>query len=119
MSPVQTQGLMFLCGFGGSVAVEIVMVHQLMQDGKQLPERYTKPVFWVVRILLAVVGGGLALAYGIDKPLLAANIGAATPLIIKAFSDGGHAPALPQDATALIPATVATPRRTRSSTTTP
>jgi hypothetical protein len=39
-------------------------------------------------MLLAVVGGGLALAYDITKPLLAANIGAATPLIIKAFSEG-------------------------------
>jgi hypothetical protein len=35
-----------------------------------------------------LVGGCLALAYEIDKPLLAANIGAATPLIIKAFAEG-------------------------------
>jgi hypothetical protein len=78
----------FLCGFGGSVAVEIVLLNQFMQDSATLPERYRKPLFWVVRLLLAVVGGGLALAYEIDKPLLAANIGAATPLIIKAFSEG-------------------------------
>jgi hypothetical protein len=41
-----------------------------------------------VRFLLAVTGGGLALAYEIDEPMLAAEIGAATPLIIKAFSEG-------------------------------
>ena len=79
----------FLCGFGGSIAVEVVMLNQFLQaDNGTLPERYSRPIFWIVRILLAVVGGGLSLAYEIDKPLLAANIGAATPLIIKAFSEG-------------------------------
>jgi hypothetical protein len=85
---VTPQIVTFLCGFGGSVAVEIVLLNQFMQTDSALPERYKKPAFWVVRILLAIVGGGLALAYEIDKPLLAANIGAATPLIIKAFSEG-------------------------------
>src|SRR5580704_15287127 len=79
----------FLCGFGGSIASEIVVLYQFYQiEPFVLPERYGKPSFWVVRVLMAVVGGGLALAYEIDKPLLAANIGAATPLIIKAFSEG-------------------------------
>jgi hypothetical protein len=83
----------FLCGFGGSIAVEIVLLNQYLQeDRRRLPARYRNPVFWVVRILLAAVGGGLALAYEIDKALLAANIGAATPLIIKAFAEGIKAP---------------------------
>lgn len=56
--------------------------------GRPLPDRYWKTVFWVIRLLLAVIGGGLAVAYEIDKPLLAAHIGAATPIIIKAFSKG-------------------------------
>lgn len=80
--------VIFLCGFGGSIAVEIVMMYQFMQDGSMLPPRYKSPAFWVVRTLLALIGGGLALAYEIDKPLLAANIGAATPLIVKAFAEG-------------------------------
>jgi hypothetical protein len=78
----------FLCGFGGSIAVEIVLLHQVMQTDSALPARYKNLEFWIVRTLLAIVSGGLALAYEIDKPLLAANIGAATPLIIKAFSEG-------------------------------
>jgi hypothetical protein len=79
----------FLSGFGGSIAVEIVLLNQYLQeDRRRLPARYRSPLFWIVRLLLAVVGGGLALAYEIDKPLLAANIGAATPLIIRAFSEG-------------------------------
>ena len=82
-------GIVFLCGFGGSAAVEVVLLYQFYQvEPFVLPERYTKTSFWVVRTLLAIIGGGLALAYDIDKPLLAANIGAATPLIIKAFAEG-------------------------------
>jgi hypothetical protein len=70
-----------------------VMLYQFYQSEPfVLPERYRKVSFWIVRFLLAVIGGGLALAYGIDKPLLAANIGAATPLIIKAFAEGGRPP---------------------------
>jgi len=81
------QFVVFLSGVAGSVAVEIVSLNQIMQDSAQIPDRYRKLLFWIVRLLLAVVAGGLALAYGIEKPLLAANIGAATPLIIKAFSE--------------------------------
>ena len=34
------------------------------------------------------MGGGLALAYEIDKPLLAINVGASAPLILKSLADG-------------------------------
>jgi hypothetical protein len=86
LSPAE---ITFLCGFGGSVAVEVVLLYQFMQDDEfSLPERYYRPIFWIVRTLLAIMAGGLALAYQIDKPLLAGNTGAATPLIIKAFSEG-------------------------------
>jgi hypothetical protein len=79
----------FLCGFGGSIAVEVVVLYQHYHiEPLKLPERYKMIGFWIVRLFLAVVGGGLAMAYEIDKPLLAANIGAATPLIIKAFAEG-------------------------------
>lgn len=89
------QVVTFLCGFSGSIAVEIVLLNQFLQEDRRLPPRYRNPIFWIVRILLAAVGGGLALAYEINKPLLAANIGAATPLIIKAFSEGIK-PTLPE-----------------------
>jgi hypothetical protein len=79
----------FACGLGGSLAVEIVTLHQYYERGDiTLPERYKSIGFWIIRFLLAIIGGCLALAYEIDKPLLAANIGAATPLIIKAFAEG-------------------------------
>lgn len=85
---ITPQMLTFLYGFGGSVAVEVVLLYQLMQADSALPARYKKPLFWIVRVLLAVIGGALAIAYQIDKPLLAANIGAAAPLIVKAFAEG-------------------------------
>jgi hypothetical protein len=84
----------FFSGFAGSVAVDIVSVAQIYNaDHIFVPERYRRVAFYVVRFLLAVVAGGLAVAYEIDKMLLAVNVGAATPLIIQAFSQGlGHVP---------------------------
>lgn len=91
MTPLET----FLWGFLGSIAVEVVNVNQAFTTARRsLPARYKNPWFWFCRILLAVVGGGLALAYGIDdNRVLAANIGVATPLIIQALARGLSVPA--------------------------
>ena len=71
-------------GFAGSMAVEIMMMHESRSG--DLPPKYKKIRFWVVRLLVACVGGGLAYAYGIEaNPLLAANIGASAPAIIHSF----------------------------------
>lgn len=80
--------VMFLWGFVGSVAVEVVFAYQHLVANSCLPERYHTLSFWILRLLLALVGGGLALAYEINKPLLALNIGASTPLIIRSLADG-------------------------------
>ena len=91
--------VVFLWGFGGSVAVEVVSIFQFFHDTPiKFPERYSRFWYYVIRLFLAFIGGGLAVAYGIeDKPLLAVNIGASAPLIIhalrqavpKASSNGG------------------------------
>jgi hypothetical protein len=79
----------FLWGLGGSLAVEAVELSKIYYRRKfSLPYRYTLWHFYLSRLILSLVGGGLAVAYGIDKPLLAANIGAATPLLIEALSRG-------------------------------
>ena len=79
----------FLWGLGGSLAVEAVELSKSYYRKRfALPYRYTLWHFYVSRTILSVVGGGLAVAYGIDKPLLAANIGAATPLLIEALTRG-------------------------------
>jgi hypothetical protein len=79
----------FLWGFAGSLAVEVVALYRQYNLDIRIPTRYSRPFYWIIRVLLAVVGGGLAVAYGIGgNPLLAANVGAATPLIVQALSQG-------------------------------
>jgi hypothetical protein len=76
----------FFWGLVGSLAVEIVKVHWLYGASRRLPLRYRDPVFWIARSLLALTGGGLAVAYRIETPVLALHLGAATPLIVQALS---------------------------------
>ncbi len=84
---------MFLWGFAGSAAVEVVTVLQIFQkDPVVVPIRYQRFWFWVTRFCVGIMAGGLALAYEVDKPLLALNIGAATPLIIQTFAKGFERP---------------------------
>jgi hypothetical protein len=84
-----TWGEQFAWGFLGSMAVEVVTLFRLLQKADalaSLPARYRSVLYWVVRLALAAVGGGLAVAYNIENPILAANIGAATPAIIMALT---------------------------------
>lgn len=76
----------FLWGFVGSLAVEIVKIHFVLGESRRLPLRYSKPGFWIARLLLAVTAGGLAVAYDIKTPVLALHVGAATPLIVQALA---------------------------------
>ena len=76
----------FLWGFLGSLAVEIVQIHCLLDTSRRLPLRYTKPIYWLARFLLALTAGGLAVAYDIKTPVLALHVGAATPLIVQALA---------------------------------
>ena len=47
-----------------------------------MPSIYSRPTFYIIQMLLAFVAGGLAVAYQINQPILAFNIGAVTKLII-------------------------------------
>jgi len=84
LTPVQ----MFLWGFGGSIAVEVAMLNQAYLQPRGLPTRYKKFGFWIVRFLLATIAGFLAVGYGVNNPILAANIGASAPLILKTLAEG-------------------------------
>lgn len=59
-----------------------------------LPQKYKTPVFWSLRLLLALVGGGLAVAYEVQQPLLAFHIGAASQALIREFAQGFLPPPL-------------------------
>jgi len=84
----------FLYGFAGSFAIEIVTLYQIYTVALEtkrkhiLPNRYRRAGFWIVRFMLAIIAGGLAVAYEITTPLLAINVGAATPLILQALGRG-------------------------------
>lgn len=88
----------FIWGVCGSLAVEIVEFTKLYyRHNFSMPYRYKLWHFYVLRLMLASIGGGLAIAYAIDTPLLAANIGAATPLLIEALAKNmGELPAPPE-----------------------
>jgi ABC-type microcin C transport system permease subunit YejE len=79
----------FLWGVGGSVAVEIITLYQVYHSRNiRFPERYRRKGFWAIRLFLCLIAGGLAVAYAIEKPILALNIGASAPLIFQALAQG-------------------------------
>jgi hypothetical protein len=82
----------FLWGFGGSLAVEILLAGRIYYtEPIRVPARYKRFGFYVFRFLWAVIGGGLALGYQLQNDIAAANVGAAAPAIVAAFSRGlGH-----------------------------
>jgi len=82
--------LTFLCGLGGSVAVELITLLQAYErEPVALPSRYQRFDYYVLRLCLAIAAGLLAVAYGVyDNPILAVNIGASAPLIIRTLTRG-------------------------------
>jgi hypothetical protein len=92
----------FAWGFLGSVAVEIVTLLSFYSTrATRLPVRYRRVGFWVTRTILAALAGLLAVAYKIDKRILAFNVGAATPLIVTFMARGVKRASTPQASAAL------------------
>jgi len=74
----------FLWAFCASLAVEVLDVYAYLKAGTKIPARYRTAMYWVVRLLLGAIAGLLAVAHNItENPLLAMNIGAATPVILR------------------------------------
>jgi hypothetical protein len=98
MHPLET----LLWGFLGSAAVEIMNLFGFYTTLRgRLPSRYRKVGFWVTRFALALLAGAIAVAYEIDRRILAFNIGAATPLIITFMARGLRQ--APADAASPVP----------------
>src|SRR5258707_4906293 len=76
--------LAFIYGLGGSLAVEIILLLQAMGPRGAVPGKYKTKLFWIVRIVLAVISGLIATAYfSPHLPLfLYIHLGAATPAIL-------------------------------------
>lgn len=86
MDPQYIPAWMFLSGFIGSASVETVKILLIYERGTPFPARYKKIGFWVVRTVLALIGGGLSVAYEITNPIIAFHIGASASSIIENLS---------------------------------
>jgi hypothetical protein len=80
--------LTFACGFVGSMIGEIFAMDEGLRKDEPLPARFYNVGFWLVRILTAGFGGGLAVWYKVQNPIAALQIGASAPLIYKGLSKG-------------------------------
>lgn len=94
---MQIEGLwpVFICGFLGAAVAELARWYRI-REAKKLPDYATSLLYWVTTLGMVLAGGGLAVAYGIDKQqaILAVNIGLSAPLIIQQLVRTG-APELP------------------------
>jgi hypothetical protein len=94
-APPMSIAAKFLWGFVGSAAMEVITLYQLYESTNLddptksvLPARYKRIGFWLVRLTLALMAGGLAVVQDVTTPILAVNVGAATPLILQALAQG-------------------------------
>lgn len=76
---------LFWVGVIGSLAVEVVAFLAHHDDGP-LPQKYRKISFYFARAALAFVGGFLVIAYSIEHPVAALQIGASASAILLSFS---------------------------------
>lgn len=82
--------IIFAWGFAGSFAIEVLDVYQIFQNERfRLPRKYRLRTYWCIRLCLAVLAGGLAMAYDTKNPALALAVGASAPLILTRLASGG------------------------------
>jgi hypothetical protein len=82
----------FLFGLLGSVVAELALATQAFnRKRKDFPHKYRNPWFWVLRALLAIGSGGVAMAYYSPavSNFLYVHIGVATPVIVTQMSSPG------------------------------
>lgn len=84
----------FLWAAGGSFALEIISLYNEIRAEKSagLPKYYKNPVFWIVRLLVTGIAGGLAIAENAGTPLIAINIGASAPAILQLLTSSPKTP---------------------------
>jgi len=78
----------FTVGCLGGVIGDLVIIFEARRDR---PPEYTKKKFyWLCVILMTLAGGVLTCFYGLHgvQAILALNIGASAPLILKSFATG-------------------------------
>jgi hypothetical protein len=79
----------FVLGFLGGFVGELISLHSLRTAApSELPKYLKSKFYWSMAVVMACAGGGLAALYGTDdvQALLAVNIGASAPLILRSFA---------------------------------
>lgn len=77
----------FFWGCAGSAAIELIEVYRgYLAEPVRFPERYKRVGFYVVRLLVVIVAGGMAYAHGTQTPVLAMQVGASAPLLLQLLS---------------------------------
>src|SRR5437016_290847 len=79
----------FLVGTAGGFLGEVLNLYELRRtDPADLPKYLKSKFYWGMNIIMAAIGGGLALLYGFKESnaMLVVNIGISAPLIIKSLA---------------------------------
>lgn len=79
-----------LCAAGGGLAMSILGLVELQTVPRDRWPDFRSVLYWVPFVALPLLGLGLAYVYlrsGVElKPLMAANVGASAPLLVRALA---------------------------------
>lgn len=73
---------LFAVGGMGSLVCELARALYLLEEKGELPPRYRRPVFWALRMALAVCAGAFVLVLKVDSGALAGAVGFSTPSLL-------------------------------------
>lgn len=83
------QGLwpVFACGLFGGFAIEVLRWWRI-KDADNLPAYASSPFYWTVTVLMILVGGILAVLYGVDSrsAIMVVNVGASAPALLSTIA---------------------------------
>ena len=74
----------FLVGLAGGAVLELLHWYNIRRDPK-IPIYARSPLYWIITVLMAAVGGGLALLYFGSQAdaIVTFHVGLSTPLILQ------------------------------------
>lgn len=80
---------LFWVGVIGSLVVEVGACARAASNGDgSLPNRYFKVGYLIIRLLLALAGGTLAVVFDSQTPLAAFYLGASAPIVLDKLAQG-------------------------------